>query len=439
MQSNGGTMLASGAQGNAIGLAISGLAGGALGGWEIAKQWNITRAITLDMGGTSCDISAIVGEVVVRPDNEVGGLPLRIPSVDVKTIGAGGGSIAWIDNAGVLHVGPQSAGASPGPAAYGKGGVNATVTDANLILGRLNPDYFLGGSVSLDLKSAEDSVSDLASTLELSMNETALGIIRISTANMVQAIREVTVERGIDPRSFILVPFGGAGPTQAIDIAEALDIKEILVPPYPGITSALGLVCTDLRVDLMKTILLSAEKKNEETLLSTFEILVDDAEKRLLSQGAMRNNIRFNWMLDMRYVGQSHELSIDIIEKHEKVLQKSVEGFEHTHQDSFGYSLRGREVEWVTARVVAKSSSGAFRPLIHSVDTKGEPISKRRILIGDGSRVNADIYRRWELAPGQIVKGPTIIEQMDTTTYVGPSWSATQENDGTLWIRRERV
>ena len=154
-------MLASRAQGRAIGLAISGLAGGAIGGWEISKQWDVPRAITLDMGGTSCDISAIVGDIVVRPDNEVGGLPLRMPSVDVKTIGAGGGSIAWIDNAGILHVGPQSAGASPGPAAYGKGGMDATVTDANLVLGRLNPEFFLGGNVSLDKTKAVEAVSKL--------------------------------------------------------------------------------------------------------------------------------------------------------------------------------------------------------------------------------------------------------------------------------------
>ncbi|MFW9962220.1 MAG: hydantoinase/oxoprolinase family protein, partial [Candidatus Sifarchaeia archaeon] len=231
MQSNGGTMLASRAKGRAIGLAISGLAGGAIGGWEIAKQWKISSAITLDMGGTSCDISAISGSVVVRPDNEIGGLPLRIPSVDVKTIGAGGGSIAWLDNVGVLHVGPQSAGASPGPAAYGKGGMDATVTDANLILGRLNPDYFLGGKLNLDVNRAHESVSRLSSTLGLSVEETALGIIKISTANMVQAIREVTVERGKDPRNYVLVPFGGAGPTQAVDIAEALGIDSILVPP----------------------------------------------------------------------------------------------------------------------------------------------------------------------------------------------------------------
>ncbi len=436
MQSNGGTMLASEAQGRAIGLAISGLAGGAIGGWEIARYWNVAKAITLDMGGTSCDISAISGKVVVRPDNEVGGLPLRTPSVDVKTIGAGGGSIAWIDEARILHVGPQSAGASPGPAAYGLGGDDATVTDANLVLGRLNPDYFLGGELQLDLKKAQDTISNLSTKLGLSMEETALGIVRISTANMVQAIREITVERGSDPRRFILVPFGGAGPTQATDIAEALEIGKILIPPYPGITSALGLVCTDLRVDLMKTVLVLANSKNRETLLSTFSELIDDAISRLINQGAHKNDIRLTWKIDMRYVGQSHELIVDIIDKEKEIVEKSVHEFERIHQESFGYMMRLRDVEWVTARVVAESKSGEFKPFVHSVSTYSEPVSERLVFLDNGSRVSAPVYRRWKLATGQTVNGPAIIEQLDTTTYIGPQWEAVQEKDGVLWMRR---
>jgi len=313
MQSNGGTMLASQARGRAIGLAISGLAGGVIGGWQIAKQCDVKQAITLDMGGTSCDISAIIDDVVIKPDNEVAGLPLRMPSVDVKTIGAGGGSIAWVDDVGILHVGPQSAGAVPGPAAYDKGGTEATVTDANLVLGRLNPEYFLGGNVKLDIDLARKSVSKIATTLNISLEEAALGIIRISSANMVQAIREVTVERGSDPRQFVLVPFGGAGSTQAVDIADQLDIDLILVPPHPGITSALGLICTNLRVDLMRTILTESNAENEENLLSTLKELSLDAESRLIDQGATVDEIQFDWKVDMRYRGQSHELSINLI------------------------------------------------------------------------------------------------------------------------------
>ena len=435
MQSNGGTMLASRAKGRAIGLAISGLAGGVIGGWEIAKHRNVSRAITLDMGGTSCDISAIIGDIIVRPDNEVGGLPLRMPSVDVKTIGAGGGSIAWIDSAGILHVGPQSAGAVPGPASYGKGGNNATVTDANLVLGRLNPDYFLGGNLRLDFKRANNSISELSSILGLSLEETALGIIRISTTNMVQAIREVTVERGTDPRSFILVPFGGAGPTQSVDIAEELDINEIIIPPHPGITSALGLVCTDLRIDLMKTILTQAKKENRDALQSTFAEMMNESERRLISQGAVKDDIRFRWKVDMRYAGQSHELSVDV-ENDTKIVENSVREFERIHDKAFGYKMTGRDVEWVTARIVAEADSGRFTSFVHSKDSPADPYCTRRLMLADAAKVSTDVYRRWELAVGQTIDGPAIIEQLDTTTYVGPSWSARQEKDGVLWMRR---
>ncbi len=437
MQSNGGTMLASQSRGRAIGLAISGLAGGVIGGWQIAKQCDVEQAITLDMGGTSCDISAIIGDVIIKPDNEVAGLPLRMPSVDVKTIGAGGGSIAWVDDAGILHVGPQSAGALPGPASYDKGGTEATVTDANLVLGRLNPDYFLGGNVKLNLDLARKSVSKIASLLNMTLEEAALGIIRISTANMVQAIREVTVERGSDPRQFVLVPFGGAGSTQAGDIAEQLDIDLILVPPHPGITSALGLICTDLRVDLMRTILSEAVIANEENLLSIFNELSSDAKSRLEEQGVSSGEIQFAWKVDMRYSGQSHELSITLMQDTKDVTSASIMAFEQLHKEAFGYELEGRKVEWVTARVVAKSISKEYEPYQHSIIAESLAVGQRIVLLADGETASADVYRRENLGIGQLIVGPSIIEQIDTTTYIPPRWTAEQQADGTLWVRRE--
>ena len=214
-------------------------------------------------------------------------------------------------------------------------------------------------------------------------------------------------------------------------------IDQILIPPHPGITSALGLVCTDLRVDLMKTVLMSAQKKNQDNLLSTFSFLVEESVSRLESQGANTEDVQIMWMLDMRYEGQSHELSVGISEKQHKIVEESVKCFERIHEEAFGYKMEGRTVEWVTARVVAESSSGKFRPLIHSVDKISQQTSTRLILTGDGSRVLAEVYRRWDLATGQVVKGPSIIEQLDTTIYVGPEWSASQERDGVLWLRRD--
>ncbi|MHA1614330.1 MAG: hydantoinase/oxoprolinase family protein, partial [Candidatus Thorarchaeota archaeon] len=373
---------------------------------------------------------------IIKPDNEVAGLPLRMPSVDVKTIGAGGGSIAWVDDAGILHVGPQSAGAVPGPASYDKGGTEATVTDANLVLGRLNPEYFLGGNVKLDINLARNSVSKIASILNMTLEETALGIIRISTANMVQAIREVTVERGSDPRQFVLVPFGGAGSTQAVDIAERLDINLILVPPHPGITSALGLICTNLRVDLMRTILTEAIVANEDNLLSTLKDLSLDAKRRLEKQGVSSGEIHFTWKVDMRYSGQSHELSITLMQDTNDFTSTTIKAFEHLHKESFGYELEGRKVEWVTARVVAQSISKEYEPYKHSITADSIPVGERMVLLSNGETASANVYRRESLGVGQLIVGPSIIEQIDTTTYIAPEWTAEQRADGTLWLRR---
>ncbi|MBD3157977.1 MAG: hydantoinase/oxoprolinase family protein [Candidatus Lokiarchaeota archaeon] len=436
MQSNGGTMLSSEAEGHSIGLAISGLAGGVIGGWAAAKQHSVEKAITVDMGGTSCDVSAVDGAIVVKADNKVAGFPLRVPSVDVQTIGAGGGSIAWIDDAGVLHVGPQSAGADPGPAAYGKGGTEATVTDANLVIGRLNPDYFLGGKLKLHTRKAWNAIENLAEELNLSVMETARGITRISTANMVQAIREVTVERGIDPRNFILVPFGGAGPTQAVDMAEMLQIDTVLVPRYPGITSAVGLVEADPRVDRMRTVLTGAEQTQEWSLLETLEELTEEAGNRLEKQNSRNLPVAFQWAIDMRYSGQSHELTIPVQPHTEQLLRESIECFEERHEQEFGYRMDGRQVEWVTARVAGIAKRPHRTTENHSHPDTSKSYDTRKITLMNGKTTKADVYRRKSLAPDIIFNGPAIVEQVDTTIWIAKGWKAQQSAEGALWIRR---
>jgi len=436
MQSNGGTILCSRIEGNAVGLAISGLAGGVIGGWNVSSSEGITHALTLDMGGTSCDISAVSERVLVKSDNEVAGLPLRTPSVDVKTIGAGGGSIAWIDDAGILHVGPQSAGADPGPAAYGKGGKQATVTDANLILGRLNPEYFLGGVIKLDMDSAQQAIQRLADNLEMTIEETALGIIRISTSNMVQAIREVTVERGRDPRTFVLVPFGGAGPTQAVDIADALDIDSILIPPYPGITSALGLVCSHLRVDMMRTIILQLDDHETETLFQLLKELSSEAYKRLINQGADSETICEEWKVDMRYSGQSHELTIEVPMTSNDLVRKTRTLFEEEHQRSFGYKLEGKSVEWVTIRVTVTPKQETSKPKSIAPQISPEASVSRPVLLDDGSQTDAIVFKRDSIPLEKEIVGPAIIEQGDTTIYLSPNWRMERQANGNIWMRR---
>ncbi len=436
MQSNGGTVLGSKVFGKAIGLAISGLAGGVIGGWHVSKLIGIDRALTLDMGGTSCDSSAVIGSVAVRSDNEVAGLPLRFPSVDVKTIGAGGGSIAWLDTAGVLHVGPQSAGASPGPASYNKGGENATVTDANLILGRLNPEYFVGGEIELSLKHAEQAVSRIAELLNISLKEAAAGIIRISTSNMVQAIREVTIERGQDPRTFVLVPFGGAGPTQAVDIAKSLDIDKILIPPFPGITSALGLICADLRVDIMRSIILDAVKENAEVAISTLQELTILAKESLVEQGADEEDIMSIWRLDMRYKGQSHELPIDLAYQTDAIVKVSRESFEKEHEKQFGYVLSDREIEWVTARVVGVAKQSHLAEDFKNEVSENQAYCEREVILSSGIQAMAPVFRREDVPLETKLDGPLIVEQLDTTIWVDEDWSLEKERSGIIWLRR---
>jgi N-methylhydantoinase A len=300
----------------------------------------------------------------------------------------------------------------------------------------LNPDYFLGGTVRLSMQDAQNAVANLAKKIGMSVEDAALGIVKISTANMVQAIREVTVERGSDPRQFVLVPFGGAGPTQGVDIAEALNIDLILIPRYPGITSAFGLVSADLRVDLMKTVLLQADASHSSQLKSTLKLLSEEAKIKLAEQGAQRDRMQVTLSVDMRYAGQSHELPVVLQTRTKNLAKESVVKFESLHETSFGYAMRGRGIEWVTARVSAKASSGNRMSYQHTTDAEAPSIRTRRVVLGKGESASATVYRRNNLSIGQEIQGPAMIEQLDTTTYIGPDWTAEQRPDGPLWMRR---
>jgi N-methylhydantoinase A len=302
----------------------------------------------------------------------------------------------------------------------------------------LNPDFFLGGNLPLKKELAEQAVRKIGESIGLSKEETALGIIKIASANMVQAIREVTVERGLDPRGFVLIPFGGAGPTQATDIASELDIDSILIPPYPGITSALGLVCADLRVDLMKSILANVDDSRLDEIFTVLDSLSSHAKTHLEQQGAPRDEINVEWLVDMRYKGQSHELLIPVQKDKSNFVSTSREAFEEKHEQSYGYRMNDRAIEWVTARVIARAKQFEIKGFKHKNEGNKKPYGIREVVLHDGCISPADIYRRTQLRVGDIITGPAIIEQMDTTTYIAPDWKCKQNKNGTLWLRRTR-
>ena len=255
---------------------------------------------------------------------------------------------------------------------------------------------------------------------------------------MVQAIREVTIERGRDPRDFVLVAFGGAGPTQGVDIARSLGIEPILIPRFPGITSAFGLLCADLRVDLMKSIVLAAESSNLDLLRSVSDELVEEAKTRLLEQGANDTDIEIRRQVDMRYIGQSHELSVDLHAASADILSQSMQDFAAKHHMRYGYNLPDREMEWVTVRVTATAPQLNKTPSVEQVPSKPEEVSQREVVLADGSRTAADVFRRESIPEGVKIHGPAVIEQLDTTTWIDREWYALRDLSGVLWLRREK-
>ncbi len=310
MQSSGGILSAGAARREAARTLLSGPAAGVAGAFHVARLAGYDHVITVDMGGTSTDVSLADGQIRRTAEGSVEGWPVRVPMMDIHTVGAGGGSIAWADAAGALRVGPMSAGSEPGPACYGRGGGHFTVTDANLLLGRLHPAHFLGGRMGLDVSAAERAATALAERLGLSPVTLAEGVIRVADARMEQALRVISVARGFDPRGFTLVPFGGAGPMHALALAEALHIGRVLIPRYPGVLSALGLTLADFTVDLSRTTMRSLVGMTAGDLRAAFAPLLAQARAALVTEGFVEEAIGLERALDLRYRGQSFELTV---------------------------------------------------------------------------------------------------------------------------------
>jgi N-methylhydantoinase A len=416
MKSNGGTRLAKDAANEPIQLLLSGLAGGVMAGKYFGLEGG-RDLITLDMGGTSCDLAVITGgheRYAAQFDVEFG-LPLVFPTIELTTIGAGGGSIAWLDRGGFLRVGPQSAGANPGPACYGQGGVEPTVTDANLLLGRLDPDYFLGGNVRLDPAAAATAVSGLAGKMGISKEDAALAIIDMANENMVNAIRIRTVEVGIDPRSYCLVAFGGAGALHACAIARRLKIRYVLIPPHPGLCSAYGALIADLRSDQVATVSLRSTTVPVEELRAHIDRLAAMACKELTEEGVEGKPL-CTARLAMRYAGQNYEHEVDLptLAVTDSILRDAFGRFEALHQKFYGYRLAGEVIEVVNIGVRAVDSMQESLPSFKSWADSRTP-GLRKLRLRPYGELTVPVHPRDALRPNWTGVGPMIIEDVDAT------------------------
>ncbi|MFL5894464.1 MAG: hydantoinase/oxoprolinase family protein [Thermoleophilaceae bacterium] len=422
MLSSGGSAGAEQAAAHGSWTVLSGPAGGAVGAAWIARRAGAGDAVCLDMGGTSCDVSvALSGATATTGEREIGGRPLALPMVDVHTVGAGGGSIAWRDAGDALRVGPRSAGAEPGPAAYARGGTEPTVTDANLVLGYLDRDSPLAGGVQLDSRAAERVVGELGAALDLSPPAAAAGIARVAGAEMARAVRVVTVERGIDPRELALVPFGGAGPLHATAIADELGMTRIVVPYSSGVLSALGLLVSERRRDLAESVLLSGDALRRDAVAAVVDRLAERGRAELADRDA---DLRAAY--DLRYDGQAFELTIPGAAAPEPDDLRHA--FDAAHRERYGFSDDGAELELVTVRV-AVALPGAQPELADP--PRGNEAGSRAASFG-GDEVEARVVRGIPDA----VDGPAIVELPGATLVVPPGWHAEHVGAGTLAMER---
>ena len=426
MQANGGTTDADTVRKTAVSTVLSGPAAGVVGASAMAAGETGGREglVTFDMGGTSSDVSLVRdGEAERSTDGVINGRPIKTPMVDIETVGAGGGSIAWVDAGGALRIGPQSAGADPGPACYGNGGTDPTVTDANLVLGYIGTSTSLGGELSLDEQAAFDALSELAD--EAGMDgalDAARGVYRVANANMTRAIRSVTVERGFDPRTFGLVAFGGAGPMHAISIADGLDMDRVLVPRASGVLSAYGLLAADEKRDAVRTYQRPLEAIDPDSVDGVYEALVD----QLYSEVSDRDRATLTRSADLRYAGQSFELTVDVGRAFD--ADDLRERFADAHEAAYGYRV-DEPVHLVNCRVSA--TVPRRQPDIEYTGGDDARKDSREATFADGTH-QAPVYDRDGLAVGRTVEGPAIVEGTESTVVIPPAWNAVVRDDGAL-------
>lgn len=434
----------------------SGPAAGVAGAAFFARSLGYSDGLSFDMGGTTAKAGLILdGRSRVLPEFEVGaqggsgssvakasGYPILGEVVDLVEVGAGGGSLAWIDGGGHLRVGPEGAGSDPGPACYGRGGTRPTITDANVVLGRLDPGYFLGGSMKLDPEAAKHAiVTECAERLGASLIETAKGIVAIANARMVGALRLVSIERGHDPREFCLVGFGGAGPLHAVTVAGELGIPDILIPPNPGVASAWGLLLSDVKHDVRMTVLTPLDIDEVPEMAAAFEALEDRLVLSLSGEDLAPTDFARARYVEARYNGQSSRLRVDWPDGGDdvSVLEVVTARFHAAHEREFGYSVAGEPIQILTAGISAvaprrdSTSVGSPKP---SALVRSEPKSHRTVTFDDASHEDVPVYERSALAPGVTQQGPAVIEEFDSTTLVHPGYAFEAAEFGVLHLRR---
>jgi N-methylhydantoinase A len=457
MQSSGGVFTFDAASERPVFMVESGPAAGVIAAAYLGNTLGVADVISLDMGGTTAKAGLIRnGTPRVTKDYEVGaaaragvggnrgsGYPIRTPVIDLVEIGAGGGSIAWVDSGGGLRVGPRSAGADPGPACYGKGGEEPTITDANLVLGRLNPKYFLGGEIELDVDRAWQAIKEkCADALGLDVVKVAYGIVEIANAAMVNALRLVSVQRGYDPRNFVLIAFGGAGPVHANRLAAETEIPTTLIPMSPGITSAMGLLVTDLKHDYSSTLIQRVDRLDPAAVEATFADLQKQGRDVLTREGIQAADVTFTREVEMRYVGQGYELAVPLPDRRlgPGEIATVLEQFHREHDRAYGYSAPGEPTEFVNLRLTAlgRIAKPRLRELtLSGTDVAAAQKAPRSVYFDEsGGYVECPVYDRYRLGAGSVIDGPAIVEEFDSTTVIHPGYRATVDRFGNMLCAR---
>lgn len=449
MQSNGGISTIENSSDRPIGLLLSGPAGGVIGAKATGEQNDVSNIITIDIGGTSADISVIQdGELRIKNprDTEVAQLPVLVPMLDIDAIGAGGGSIAYIDDGGAFRVGPKSAGAVPGPACYGNGGESPTVTDAQVVLGRLDQEQFLGGDIVINPTLAEKAIkAHIADPLGLSISDAALGILKIINNNMALAINSNSVAKGIDPRGFTLMGFGGAGPLHSVALAEMISARNVISPAQPGITAALGLLVTDLKYEYTRSVLIPLNEASDEQLNNVNKIVAElkkEADMQLDQDKVSQSQRKYEYIMECRYLGQGFELrakmpSEPLTKGNVNVI---IDNFYDVHKQQYGHAFKDQITEAITIRVVASVDTEKLEFTKLKAGGNENPgyaqLYSRNTIFDDGQSVSTPRYSRDKLLAGDYLIGPAVVTQHNSTTIIPPEYKATMLDAGDILIEK---